>query len=474
MSPNEIVGAIVAELYRRVRNGRLGRLQRALNVGKNFFSHWKSHPASVRLLPLAEALEYLEIKPVDFFTSAFNQESSLAPEPTPVESCTSPRLKSLLKSLEAISEPGTFFATIFPTSTSLPSGWPPAGVIKALARLAALSSDLGDGRPTENQPGEMIDRQELTRLEDLRWNNPQKANLMLERAISSSPIELLTETLLLYGKTLRQLDRLGDARWAYFVGQLRAKATGDRHTLAEILQKWSWVEYSESGFLVSVDLLRHASGIFSELGEFNREAKVMVDMAIQYANCEMLVEAASCATSALQHLKKDEYQNQFSAHQVLAFSMNGLQRPKKTLAHLEKAKTLLVHCPKEAAVRFVWMEAKMSEDLLSLASAAAVFEEAAYFLIESGEFLDGSVAMLECFRCLVDLGDTRALERIATIAKSLAFTVSGSGPAGRVAEATMMEFYRASLAGSVPKTLITAARRILGKAAGVWAPAAPG
>jgi len=471
MNPQETVESIVAELFRRIAHGRLGRLQRKLNVGKNFFSRWKTYPARIRLVTLARALEYLEIEPADFFTSAFNQGSSLVAEPAPVGSDSSTRLKSLVKSLEPIREAETFLATTFPTGTPLPSGSPPVGVRKALERMAAPSSDQGEGSPTGTQTGEMIDRQELARLDEIRWDNPGNANMMLERAISSSPLELLAEILLVYGKTFRQLDRLGDARWAYFVGAMRAKETGDRQTFAEIVRKRSWIEYSEGAFSGAVDLLRCAAGTFSELGDFNREAKVLVDIAIQYVNREMLAEAVGCATTALQRLNKDEYQYQFSAHQVLAYSMNGLGRPRETLDHLKNAQTLLVHCPKGAAVRFVWMKAKMNEDLLPLESAAVVFEEAASFLIDNGEFLDGAVAMIECIRCLVGLEDSNALNRVAAVVKNFAFTIAENGPAGRLAAATMMELYRASLGGSVPETLLTSAHQMVGKAAGVWAPA---
>lgn len=240
----------------------------------------------------------------------------------------------------------------------------------------------------------MVDRSELERLERLRWEHPRRVKSRVEKILAAPPLDLLPELLLLYGVTLRQLDRLGEARWAYYAGE--EAAGGNRSVLARIFQARSWVEFMDGDFAEALKLLRLAGGIYRELGDRNGGAKVLVDTAHQYLEVGRCQEAVGCAASALEDLREDEYLNRVTAHQLLAGAFSSLQNNHESLANLDAARKLLRHCPRAFTVRYTWQEARLKKDLLPTSSAASVFEKAALYFLEIGEVLDSSLAILEC------------------------------------------------------------------------------
>jgi tetratricopeptide (TPR) repeat protein len=280
-------------------------------------------------------------------------------------------------------------------------------------------------------------------------------------------MDLVPEILLVYGTTLRQLDQLTEARWAYFVGGKLAKQAKDRLLQASIAQRRSWVEFVDGKFSQALDLLRGAAGMFSELEDRNRHGKVLVDMALQYYHREMPEEAIPCANSALRKLDERELKNRFSAHQVLAGSFNALKKEKEALDHLKTAKALASRCGRAVGIRFTWFEARMKRDLLPLEAVANTFAEAAAFFSEIGEVMDSSLATLEYAQCQLSLGNYQEVSRVARSLKNLAFQVEGE-----VAASALMHVYREGLRSDVTKAVLDAAIQAL-EGAAASASAAP-
>lgn len=302
----------------------------------------------------------------------------------------------------------------------------------------------------------MVDRQWLSQVDVERFDNPRKARKALEAALFDAPMELVSEVLLVYGTTLRQLDQLADARWAYYVAGKLAKQSQDRLLEASIAQRRSWVEFVDGKFSQALDLLRSAAGIFSELSDRNRQGKVLVDMALQYLHRGMPEKALTCATSALRKLDEGEVKNRFSAHQVLAGSSKELGDEEAALRHLESAKALAMRCGRAVRTRFTWIEVQMKRDLLPLQALASTFAEAASFFSEIGEVMDSSLATLEYAKCQFSLGNFGEVSRVAKSLKKLAFEVEGE-----VAASALMHVYREGLCSQVTEAALQAAIQAL-------------
>jgi tetratricopeptide (TPR) repeat protein len=317
----------------------------------------------------------------------------------------------------------------------------------------------------------MFDREELKKLDRLRRDDPEKINRRLEKYIAVVPMELMAELLMTYGSTFRQLDRLPDARWAFYAGEISAQKAENRLILATIFQKRSWVEFADGNFDEALWLLRQASGTFLEVGADNNSARVLVDTATQYVERGRFSEAVSCAESALHKLKGAENWNRFTSYQVLAWGYKNLGDGTAALENLELAGTLLIHCPKDAAVRFTWLAAKIKSDLLPLADVAPVFEAAATFFLESGEVLNGSQALLEYARCLLALDWQADLQRLAPLLKSASFQVDSGVPLGRLSAAVLLKVAQAIDRGTATESLVKAAIQRIQEAGAAKAPA---
>jgi tetratricopeptide (TPR) repeat protein len=464
MSPEEMVEAITAELFNRIDSapwGTRSRIQRKAKVSKNYLNSWKD-PERVRLLPLAHALEFLGIEPAEFFSTVFNQGSSQVAEPWPLGRRARAQLEALAKSLESTSEPVDFFAAVTPPR---PAGLPPSGVKKALQRMATPPSQAEESSLGIEIEG-IIDQQELTRLDEFRWENPREANLLLERSIKDSPLELLPEILLVYGSTFLQLDRLGDARWTFFATASRAQETGDRVTLALAFHKRAKVEDAAANFSEALALLRYAGGIFYELGELGKGVRVLVSTAYHYANRRMDNEAIGCAQIALLQMPDGDHWGRAGSFQLLARCFSEIGAHDAALENLDEAKLLLPRCPKGAAKRFAWLEARVKKDTLSIRERARLLGDAAAFFLENGEILDGALATLEQARCLLLQGEIGVVQEIARNAKALAFAAEEFGERGQVAATALMLVYRAGLEGAVTESILSTAIHSARKAAG--------
>jgi hypothetical protein len=237
----------------------------------------------------------------------------------------------------------------------------------------------------------------------------------------------------------------------------------DRRTLAEIYQRSAKIEFLDGEFVGALGLLRKAAGTFSELGDQNSEARVLVEFASSYVARGMLAEGECCGESALAKLNEDEYWNRFTAHQVLAVCLKP-RSPEASLAQLDSAKALLEHSPRGAMIRFIWLEVKIKADLLPKAEVAAALEAAAWFFIETEEVLNAALAALEFARCWPE----RASKGLREIAFALAKNVGG-----KLAATAVMEVYRAAAAGADTETVLDAATRKINEAISSAAPTKP-
>ena len=409
MPSDETVTAVKAELFRRLDAapwGTRSRLQKQMKVGKNFFTSLRK-ASRICLRPLTQVLELLKVSPAEFFLTAL----------------TPKRIHELL-------------ASSLPPS----GGEPPATVLDALQRL--------EKHPPSTTPRILGTCHELTRLEELRWDYPQKAKQQLERALVQWPIDTLPEVLLIYGTTLRQLNLISEAKWAYFAVELCARKMNNRSILASVLKRRSWVEFAEGNVDASLDLLRRSVGIFEELGDRSRSARSLVSIAIQYVETGRLYEARICAERSLKKLNDDERKHRFSSHQVLAYCTKETNDTEAAVRHLEAARVLLSHCPKAAKIRFIWLEARMKREIFPLEKSAYFFKSAATYFDEIGETQAGALALLEFTRCLVDLNKTMELQQVAESLRSAAFEVDDGSKSGSVSATALMEVYRLISAAS--------------------------
>jgi hypothetical protein len=285
----------------------------------------------------------------------------------------------------------------------------------------------------------MIDRRELERLETLRLDEPREVNRILESATNAAPVELLPAVLITYGVTFRQLDRLGDARWAFFTA---ACFSSDFVLQATILQKLAWVEECDGNSAMALANLRQASGIFTELAAWNKVGKVLVDQAILFFQRENNTAALECATLALTKLDSIEYENIFIAHQVQALSHQALQTPTEAFKSLSAAKKIAKHCSKAARIRYVWLDANLRRDLMHPSEAAVVFAEATTFFNESGDVMSELLATLEFANCHLLAGNHAIVITTAVALKRFAFKANS-----RLVDSIIMDVYRTGLEG---------------------------
>jgi tetratricopeptide (TPR) repeat protein len=316
----------------------------------------------------------------------------------------------------------------------------------------------------------MVDCQELARLNEFRWENPENAAIILERAIGVTSIELLAETLLIYGSTSLQLGQFNDARWAFVAAETIAQESGDRLSVGMALHKRAKVEDADGNLLAALTLLRQAGGTFTEIGDLGRATRVLVSTAIHYSNRGIGYAAIGCAQAALDQLPEDDHWNRFSSFQQLALSFSEAGDLDAAQENLEFAKLILPHCPKAAEVRFVWLEARVKKTILPAREISRLLREAAAFFLGNGEIVDGALATLEYAKWLLLLGETDAVQVLAKGAKSLAFTAEECGARGRVAATALMVVYRAGLKGAVTESVLASAICRVCEAAG--APAA--
>lgn len=303
----------------------------------------------------------------------------------------------------------------------------------------------------------MIDREEIERLDKLRWDDPKKVNKKLERILAGPSRDNLAEILVVYGASFRQLDRLADARWAYYAAELCAEAADDIPLLAKIYQRSSWVEFYDGRFDAALKLLRLASGTFLEVGDPNNGAKVLVDTALQWLERGNHRRAVTCAGSGLRNLGPEEYWNRFSAHQILASGNHALGHPTAALSNLEEARALLGKCPAAFSVRFRWQEAEIKSEILPPEQAVGCFEEAADFFGASGEHLDCLLALLEYAERTLALGWHGPLRKAAEKLKHLAFQADSDSAQGRVSGAVALRVAQAIDCGRATQALLRAA-----------------
>lgn len=305
----------------------------------------------------------------------------------------------------------------------------------------------------------MFDEAWLRELDKRRQDEPRKVNRTLEKALASAPVDLVSEILLVYGATFRQMGKVDAARWSYFEGYQLAKRANDRVLQALFRQRQSWVEFLDGKFSFALDLLRIACGTFSELGEQNRKAKALVDIALQYNEREMFPQAITCADEALAKLDLKEVENRFSAFLVLAIGYEALGNANEALANLEAARAEVQHCSKVWKIRFAWTEAKIKKALLPTREVSAVYSEAAEFFLESGEILASAIATLEFARCEHAAGNFVKVQKIARSLRVLAFKAEGKMLTG-----VLLAVYREGLESKVSDRLLKKAIRSLVRA----------
>jgi tetratricopeptide (TPR) repeat protein len=264
------------------------------------------------------------------------------------------------------------------------------------------------------------------RLERERLDQPREIVRSIENAAKTVDLGHLPRLYGIYGPALRQLSRLPEARWAYYLGMSVARRVDDISALGDLTQKSAWVEAAEGGLATARKCLEIATSLYSEIGDVNSIGKTLVDRGIIYFLDKKHLASNRCLESALSFLSESEFENRASAHQHLAMNCHAMNSKKLALYHLEQAQALAAYCSKLTFVRLMWFEARHKFEILNLDAAADAFEKISDYFLKSENYREAALATAELGRCRLAQGKLREAESLCETFRFLSFHLKGT------------------------------------------------
>ena len=265
-------------------------------------------------------------------------------------------LDTLLETLAAIREnPVSFFSRALQQSLPheldlMPPRWgdPPPIIARAFARLEAKTPAT-------------LERQHLESLDDLRYDDPERARRMAEDAIEFvDPVDLPL-VLGIWASARRIQIRLEEGRYALRAGYEIARQQGNASAQANMVQRAAYLMSTDADYATALRLAERATILFLRLGDVGAVAKVLVDQGNFMVNLEEFEGAERTFHSALQllpmafglseedlellpngldHLSRSESRNLCAAHLGLAQCYFHAGEIDASAAQLERVKTL--------------------------------------------------------------------------------------------------------------------------------------
>lgn len=308
-------------------DARIGAVETAIGRYSGFFRDLRrpSRRGSIRVIDLMATLDHLAIEPTTFFVEALGCES-------------------------------------MPQALT-PKGTPPPLVVRARER-----ADL-------ELPGS-LGKSYLEELDDLRYQNPERAIRLAEEAVDFVPPEEIPRLLGVAGSAWRLAFQLDAAEHAVVVGLEIAREQGNLLLEGDLLQRSAYVSSGRGDFRRALQTAREAAATFLFAGHLEAAGRTLVDQGIFNVYLDHPRLAIRAYHSALEYLEEEDLRNRVSALQGLGVAHELLGELEEACEALEKA--LALGCGMEGNHRgkLCWLQGSLAVRLGRPRKAARAFLEA--------------------------------------------------------------------------------------------------
>ena len=324
-------------------HGVLSKLQKFLGVGKNYFSSNREF-SRIPLARILDSLEYLEIDPREFFSSALGQTRALQAKPSPVLRTTRKRLRFL-----------------------------------------------GDSRDVDTLT---FTRKDFASLDSVRDRSPAKALRLIQKEIESASLMMIPWLLGCAASAYRVNVKLEEAIGCLNLGMRIAKSNNMYAAIADGLIRSAYVYCDNGEYLQALEKIE-SSFLFVGL---SGAREVDIGLALQERSRILYYlgrheESIATAEAALP-LVEDDPGNFAALQHGLALLLTEKGEFEKALEHLKKG---LSAAPKTISNRagFHWLEARIQRERGGINEACASFNRTIDIYLESSsEYMLGQAALV--------------------------------------------------------------------------------
>ena len=283
------VHALLLRKFKETGRGTIARIEKKLGLNSGYFAYHRNI-GTLDVGVLFDALHLMGIDPVAFFAEAVKEAKQIE---------------------EIVGDD------------------PPKPILKVMDATAAAAEDFDDddsGAGAVQQPGvsaaaetssgpEMISREWLEEIDELRYEKPAKAlELLLEVRVT---VELAPEYLGVCGSVYRLLIQLGHAQRCIRLGLALARQTGVSTVEADLLQRLSYVWFADGYYRNALEIAERATGIYDRVGQMSGVGKSMCDQALFLRALEKPSEAVATSLRAL------EFVDRIPRHKAAALHLLG-------------------------------------------------------------------------------------------------------------------------------------------------------
>ncbi|MCP3964688.1 MAG: tetratricopeptide repeat protein [bacterium] len=246
---------------------------------------------------------------------------------------------------------------------------------------------------------------------------------------------------ILAGQSERVEPLLEQARQQILFGQWIAKKRSDPLALADLYQRYMYVELDSGALERALVCAERAAAIYDRNGNRPGRGKALVDQGLCLYYLGKPQEAITSTETALRLLPESERRNRFSAYQILGLCCLEVGEHQAAMEYTRFAERLVPSRSFEGKLR--WLQARISLKLLDLDSAEN------YFLAAADIFFDlhlGEAALASCELARVQLLQGRLDDawKSATLVRKLVVPLAPY-PAVAAALADLLRGGRAAL-----------------------------
>lgn len=311
------------------------------------------------------------------------------------------RFFALLEGLET--SPSVFFSSVFSDDREMSAAElidPPRG-----PRPAIL--DRVEARLLETTPGGI--RQEyLLELDDLRYDDPEKAASLAEKAVEFTAREWIPLLLGVFASACRPLLRLEHARFSLRKGIDLAERNGDPAAVGDLVQRSVYLQIAEGRYSRALLMGEKAGVLFSRSGDLEGLGRSLIDQGIALFYLEKTSEAGPALLAGMELVPPTYHRYHCGALQTLGLISLQEDSPSVALEYFDRcldfAKQGLEHG------KLAWVRAGALARLSNWSEAHAAFETAIEALLPASP-VDAALCVCDQVQLLLD--SSQNLEAVA-------------------------------------------------------------